>query len=146
MKKRRERLDPGMDLTTFALLVGSLGGLGIVSYGESLLGDIQGTGDPHAPGLADWQVHMGAACMGATAFVIILFLLELLGRQSRMLAWQSSWPWLPLVGLTALASFIRIPVSAVIVMAALDVFWAYSRTRGARGTPNSKDKITGSTK
>jgi hypothetical protein len=132
MKRARDRQDDGLDLTTFALLVGFLGGLGIVTYGESLLGDIRGAGDSHAPSLTNWQVHMGAACMGTAAFVVIFFLLELLGRQSKMSAWRSSWPWLPLVALTALATVIHIPAYAVILMCVLDAIWAYQRTRAAR--------------
>lgn len=121
-----------MDLTTFALLVGFLGGLGIVTYGESLLGDIQSEGDLHAPSLANWQVHMGAACMGTAGFVVIFFLFELLGRQSKMSAWRSSWPWLPLVGLTALATVMHIPAYAVILICVLEAVWAYHRTRAVR--------------
>jgi hypothetical protein len=132
MKRTRERQDDDSYLTNLALFVGFLGGLGIVTYGESLLGDIQSEGDLHAPSLANWQVHMGAACMGTVGFVIIFFLLELLGRQSKMSAWRSSWPWLPLVGLTALATVIHIPVYTVIFMCVLDAVWAYQRTRAAR--------------
>jgi hypothetical protein len=132
MKRRREQQDGSLDLTTFALLVSFLGGLGVVTYGESLLGDIQSAGDSHAPSLANWQVHMGAACMGTAAFVVIFFLLELLGQQSKMSAWRSSWPWLPSVGLTALATVIHIPAYAVVLMCILDAIWAYQRTRAAR--------------
>jgi hypothetical protein len=125
MKKARETRDDDLNLTTFALLVGFLGGLGIVTYGESLLGDIQGAGDSHAPSLANWQVHMGAVCMGTAAFVVIFFLLELLGHKSKATAWRSTWPWLPLVGLTALATAIHLPVYAVILMCVLNAAWAY---------------------
>jgi hypothetical protein len=123
-----------------------LGGLGIMIYGESLLGDIQNAGDSHASSLADWQVHMGAACMGAAAFVVIFFLLELLGRHSKVSAWRSSWPWLPLVGITALATVIHIPAYAVILICVLDAAWAYYRTRSESGTSNPKNKLTISTK
>jgi hypothetical protein len=140
MKRRREQLDVGMDLTTFALLVGSLGGLGIVTYGESLLRDIQSAGDSHAPSLANWQVHMGAVCMGVAAFVVIFFLLELLGQQSKLSAWRSSWPWLPLVGLTALATMIHIPVYAVVLMSILEAAWAYRRTRAMKEASKTKGK------
>lgn len=134
MKRRKEQHGCSLDLTTFALLVGFLGGLGIVTYGESLLGDIQSEGGLHAPSLAIWQVHMGAACMGTAAFVLIFFLLEILGRQSKMSAWRSSWPWLPLVGLTSLATVIHIPAYAVILICGLVAVWAYHRTRAVRYT------------
>jgi hypothetical protein len=84
--------------------------------------------------------------MGAAAFVIIFFLLELLGRQSKLSAWQSSWPWLPLVGLTGLATMIHIPVYAVIPMSILEAAWAYRRIRATKGTSKTKGKATSSTK
>jgi hypothetical protein len=140
MTRAPEQQPDGLNLTSLALLVGSLGGLGIVTYGESLLGDIQSTDDSHAPSLANWQVHMGAVCMGTAAFVIIFFLLELLGRQSKRSAWQSSWPWLPLVGLTALATIIHIPVYAVIPMSVLEAAWAYRRMQATTGTSKTKGK------
>ena len=73
MKKTRETQDYGSHVTAGTLVIGFLGGLGIVIYGESLLGDIQGTGDLHPGSLANWQVDMGAACMGAAAFIVIFF-------------------------------------------------------------------------
>jgi hypothetical protein len=133
MKRRREEQNGGMDLTTFALLVAIFGGLGIVTYGESLLGDIQNAGDPHGPNLANWQVHMGAACMGSAAFVTILFLLELLNRQSKINAWRSSWPWLPLVVFTGFAAVIHIPACAVTVICTVDSVWAYVKLRRGAG-------------
>jgi hypothetical protein len=73
MKKTRETQDYGSHVTAGTLVIGFLGGLGIVIYGESLLGDIQGTGDLHPGSSANWQVDMGAACMGAAAFIDIFF-------------------------------------------------------------------------
>ena len=146
MGKRREQSHDDLSPTSIALLAAFLGGLGILIFGESLLGDIQGEGESHARSLASWQIHMGAACMGAAALVVILYLLELLGRQSKIIAWRSSWPWLPLVGLTALATVIHIPAFAVIVMCVLDAAWASYRTRTARGTSNTKGNITNSKK
>jgi hypothetical protein len=82
-EERRQRLDDSLYLTVASLLVAASGGVALVVYGESLLLDIQSTSEQNAPRLADWQVHAGAACMGAAAFVVILLLLEILGRQSR---------------------------------------------------------------
>jgi hypothetical protein len=79
---------------------------------------------------------MGAACMGTAAFVVIFFLLELLGYKSKVSAWRATWPWLPLVGLTALATVIHFPAYVVILMCALDVGWAFYKTRVARGASN----------
>ncbi len=133
IKKIQEQPDIGMGPTSLALLVGLLGGLGILFYGESLLGDIQGGGAPHGSRLANWQIHMGAICMGAAAFITILFLMELLSRQSKIAAWRISWPWLPLVGVTAVATFIHIPPYAVIFVCAIDTVWAYIKTVQGKG-------------
>jgi len=133
IKRNREQPDVGMSLTSFALLVALLGGLGILFYGESLLGDIQSGGAPHGSSLANWQVHMGAICMGAAAFITILFLMELLSRQSKIDAWRTSWPWLPLVGVTAVATFIHVPSYAVIFICATVTVWAYVKTVRGRG-------------
>jgi hypothetical protein len=146
MKKARETQNDDLDVITGALVIGGLGGLGIVMYGESLLGDIQGEGESHAGSLANWQVHMGAACMGTAAFIVILFLLELLGHKSKVSAWRATWPWLPLVGLTALASVIHFPAYAVVLMCVLDAAWAYYRSRAAERASNIKRKAAISTK
>jgi len=146
MRKTPEMQDYDLHVTTGALVIGVLGGLGIVIYGESLLGDIQGTGDSHPGNLANWQVDMGAACMGTAAFIVIFFLLELLGHKSKAHAWRATWPWLPLVGLTALASVIHFPVYVVILMCALDVGWAFYKTWAGRRASNPRGKVTNSTK
>jgi uncharacterized membrane protein YfcA len=116
--------------------IGFVGGLGMIHYGESLLGDIQGTGDLHARSLANWQVHMGSACLGTAAFAIILFLLELLGHKSKIYAWRATWPWLPLVGVIALATRIHFPAYVVIVMCVLDVGWASYKIWATRKASN----------
>jgi hypothetical protein len=130
--KRREQSQDDLSPTSIALLAAFLGGVGVLFYGESLLHDLQDSGGQHAQVLADWQVHMGAACMGAAAFVVILYLLELLGRQSKLIAWRSSWPWLPLVGFTAIATVIHIPAYAVISACVIYSVWAYRRTHSVR--------------
>jgi hypothetical protein len=131
MKRKQELGDDGTKATSLALIIGSLGGLGIFMYGENLLGDLQGWGAPHGSSLANWQVDMGATCMGAVAFVTVFFLMEVLSRRSKIDAWRTSWPWLPLVGITASATIIHIPTYAVIVVCAIESGWAYFKTRRA---------------
>jgi hypothetical protein len=58
-----------------------------------------------------WQIHMGATCIEVTTFFVFLFFLELFETRSRLTAWRASAPWLPLVGLTLLATIIHIPTS-----------------------------------
>ena len=131
VKKKQKQEDDGTRATSLALIIAFLGGLGIYMYGENLFGDIQSGGDPHGSSLGNWQVHMGAICLGTAAFVTILFLMELPSRQSRTDAWRTSWPWLPLVGVTATATVIHIPTYAVIVVCAIECTWAGLRTRRA---------------
>ena len=110
----------------------ALGAGGILVYAESALDDIRSTVNQHAPTMPGWQVHMGSSCLGAVAFVIILYLLELLAKQSKIEAWRSSWPWLPLIGFTALATLIHVPAYAVIPACAGTSVWAYHRRRSVR--------------
>ena len=132
MGKRAKQANVGMDSTLIAMLVAALGSGGILIYSESAMADVQSAMDQHARSMPGWQIHMGSTCLAAVAFVFILFCLELLGSQSKIEAWQSSWPWLPLIGLTALGTFIHIPAYAVVSICAANVFWAYRRTRSVR--------------
>jgi len=130
--KRKQKLgDDGTKATSLALIIAFLGGLGIFMYGENLLGDLQGGSAPHGSSLDNWQVDMGATCMGALAFVGVFFLMEVLSRRSRIDAWRTSWPWLPLVGITAAATIIHVPTYAVILVCAIECAWAYFKTRRA---------------
>lgn len=131
MAKRTKQSNAGTDQTLIALLVASLGGAGIIFYADSAWDDVRNSVGQHAPRIPGWQVHMGPTFLGEIAFVVILFLLELLGRQSKIAAWRSSWPWLPLIGFTALATVIHIPAYAVIPIGAFSAVWAYRRTRSA---------------
>jgi hypothetical protein len=104
MGNRREQSHD--DPTSIALLAAFLGGVGVLFYGESLLHDLQDPG-PHAQVLTEWRIHMGAACMGTAGLVVILYLLELLGRQSKIIAWRSTGHGCPWSGLPQqLRSFI----------------------------------------
>jgi hypothetical protein len=94
--------------------------------------EIQEAKDPHAQVLTEWRVHMGAACMGAAGLVVILYLLELLGRQSKIIAWRSNWPWLPLVGFTAMATVIHIPAYAAVSACEIYSVWAFRGTYSLR--------------
>jgi hypothetical protein len=132
MGKRNQQLRAGMDLTSVALLVACLGGAGILFYSESTFPDALNLAGQRAKTVPGWQIHMGSTCVAVLAFVVILFLLELLGRRSKGIAWRSSWPWMPLIGLTAMASLIHIPAYAIIPICALYSIWAYRRTRHAR--------------
>ena len=79
--------------------------------------------------LPGWQVHMGSTCFGIAAFVALLFLLTVLETKSRAVAWRASWPWLPIMGLTAFATLIRVPLYVLLPAWAINSVWAYRRTR-----------------
>jgi hypothetical protein len=86
----------------------------------------------HAFDIPMWRVHMGSACLGSVAFMIALFCFEALERRSRSLALRLTVPWIPLVGITGLATIIHIPIVIVVVCGLVYVVWAYRRFRAAR--------------
>jgi hypothetical protein len=87
----------------------------------------------HQPAkLLAWQVNMGALCAGIVTFFVFLFLLELFETRSKIIAWRSSAPWLPLAGLTAIATVIHIPFYIVALIGAIYSIWAYRRTNSVR--------------
>lgn len=129
MGRRRELQLYDSNQASIALILAAIAGGGISFFIDSTLDAIQGIGDQPAWRLPEWQVHMASICLGAITFLIILFCLELMGRHSKMMAWRSSWPWLPLIGLTGLASLIHIPVYAVVPIGASLCVWAYRHRR-----------------
>ena len=75
---------------------------------------------------------MGATCVDVITFFVFLFFLELLETRSRLTAWRASAPWLPLVGLTLLATIIHIPFYIVILAGTIYGVWAYRQTSSVR--------------
>jgi hypothetical protein len=73
-------------------------------------------------------------------FFIFLFILEVLETRSRMTAWRSSVPWLPLVGLTMLATIIHIPYYIVILAGTIYGVWAYRQTSSVRQSSRLPDE------
>jgi hypothetical protein len=80
---------------------------------------------------------MGSACVGIVTFFVFLFILEFLETKSRITAWRSSAPWLPLVGFTALATIVHIPFCIVLLAGSSYAVWAYRRTSSVRHAPRS---------
>ena len=128
MGRRREVQLHGRKQASIALILAAIGGSGISFFADSTLDAFLGMRDQHARRLTDWQVYMGSTCLGAVAFFIFLFCLELMERRSKIMAWHSSWPWLPLIALTGLATLIHFPAYAVISMGAIICRWAYRQT------------------
>jgi len=126
--------------TPTTLLVAAFGGACAVITVESTFNDGMDVWEHQMSRLAAWQVHMGSACVGIITFVVFLFILEFLETRSRITAWQSSAPWLPLVGLTALATVVHIPIYVVFLVGGSYAVWAYRRTCSVRRSPKSRER------
>ena len=117
-----------------ALFCGACAVLTIESYG----GDAKDAGWLRMERVPAWQLHIGTVCGGIITFFVFLFILEFLETRSRITAWRSSAPWLPLVGLTALATFVHISFYIVLLVGASFAVWAYRRTSSVRRAPGSR--------
>jgi hypothetical protein len=84
-----------------------------------------------------WQLNMGSVCGGIITFFVFLFILEFLETKSRITAWRSSAPWLPLVVVTALATVFHIPIYIVFLVGVSYAVWAYRRTSSVRSSSRS---------
>ena len=130
--KKAKRQKQTTDSTPMAVTIATLFGTGALYCGEIIYDNIKDSGAPDMRQLPGWRAHMASACIGALAFVISLFLLESLGRRSKGSALRSTVPWWPIVGLTALATAIHIPVYLVALLITLYSPWAYLHMRQAR--------------
>lgn len=128
-KKRPSRED---NRTPTTLLMALFGGTCAFIAVETTLPDLMELWGRQIDKVQGWQVHMGAACGGIVTFFTFLFILEVLESRSRTAAWRSSAPWLPLVALTLLATFIHIPYYIVILAGTIYGVWAYHQTSNVR--------------
>jgi hypothetical protein len=129
--KKAKRYRHGDDFTPMAVTIATICGAAALYCSEIIYGNIKDSDAPMRQ-LPDWRAHMASACIGALVFVTSLFLLEKLGGRSRSRALRSAVPWLPMVGLTGLATAIHIPISLVILIVAFYSPWAYLRMRAIR--------------
>jgi hypothetical protein len=124
--------------TSTTLLVALFGGAcGFITI-ESTVGDVMDAWGFQMNRLPSWQVHVGSACVGIITFFVFLFILEFMETRSKITAWRSSAPWLPLVGFTALATIVDIPFCIVLLAGASYAVWAYRRTSSVRRAPGSR--------
>ena len=133
MGRRRNRSSHEYSHTPTTLMVALLGGSCAFIAVETTLSDVMDLWGSQMNKFPGWQFHMGSACSGIVTFLIFLFLLELHETRSRITAWRSSAPWLPLVGLTAIATVVHIPFYVVALIGAIYGVWAYRRTSSVRG-------------
>lgn len=135
MGRRKNRSGDEYSYTPTTLMVALLGGSCAFLAVETTLPDVLDVWGSQMNKLPGWQFHMGSACSGIVTFFTFLFLLELHETKSRITAWRSSAPWLPLVGLTLLATIIHIPYFIVILVGAICGIWAYRQTSSVRRLP-----------
>ena len=121
--------------TPTTLLLALLGGSCAFIAVETTLPDVMDVWGSQMNKFPGWQFHMGSACSGIVTFFTFLFLLELHETKSRITAWRSSAPWLPLVGLTLLATIVHIPYYIVILVGTICGVWAYRQTSSVRRSP-----------
>lgn len=118
--------------TPTTLLVASFGGACAFIIVVNTIDVIVESFGHQATKLLAWQVNMGALCVGIATFFVFLYILELLETRSKTTAWRSSAPWLPLAGLSAIATVIHIPFYIVALIGAIYGVWAYRRTNSVR--------------
>jgi hypothetical protein len=118
--------------TPTTLLVASFGGACAFIIVVNTIDVIVESFGHQATKLLAWQVNMGALCVGIATFFVFLYILDLLETRSKTTAWRSSAPWLPLAGLSAIATVIHIPFYIVALIGAIYGVWAYRRTNSVR--------------
>jgi len=138
MGQRKKQSSHEYNHSPTTLLVALFGGACVFITVESIYGDANDAGWKQMNRLPAWQVHMGSGCVGIITFFVFLFILEFFETKSRTTAWRSSAPWLPLVGLTALATFVHISFYIVLLVGASFAVWAYRRTSSVRRAPGSR--------
>jgi hypothetical protein len=132
MARRKKRSSHEFHHTPITLLVALFGGACAFIAVEIFLPDLLELCERQIGKFPGWQIHMGATCIEVTTFFVFLFFLELLETRSRLTAWRASAPWLPLVGLTLLATIIHIPYFIVILAGTIYGVWAYRQTSSVR--------------
>jgi hypothetical protein len=132
MVKRRVQSSHDYNHTPTTLLMSLFGGACAFITVESIFSDVVESLGHQTNKLPGWQVHMGSACVGIIAFLTLLFILEALETRSKKTAWRCSAPWLPLVGLTAIATVIHIPFYLVALIGSIYGVYAYRRTSSVR--------------
>ena len=132
MGKRKKQSNNEYNRTPTTLMMALFGGTCAFIAVETTLPDLTESWGPQMNKLPGWQAHMGSACSGIIAFFTFLFILEVLETRSHITAWRSSAPWLPLVGLTLLATIIDIPYHIVILAGIILAVWACRQTSNVR--------------
>ncbi|HTZ56721.1 MAG TPA: hypothetical protein VMB49_01425 [Acidobacteriaceae bacterium] len=113
-----------------ALAIAVMCGAAALYCTEIIYDNIKDSGSSDLYAIPGWRAHMASGCIGATALVISLFLLERIGGRSKSRALRSVLPWLPLVLVTGFASIIHIPPYVVVAAIVFYSPYAYLNMRG----------------
>jgi hypothetical protein len=140
MGRRKKRPSLEYNHTPTTLLIALLGGSCGFIVAETTFPDLMECLRLQMKNFPGWQIHMGSACIGLMTFFTFLFILEILETRSRITAWRSSVPWLPLVGLTLLATIVHIPYYIVAPVGTLYGVWAYRQTSSVRHSITSLER------
>jgi len=120
------------------LLVALFGGAFAFIAVENICDDATDAGWQQMNRLSARHVHMGSAHAEIITFFVFLFILEFRETRSRIGFWRSRAPWLPLVGVMALATIIHIPICVVVLADASYAVSGYCRTCSVRHSPKSR--------
>jgi len=132
MGKRKKKSSYEDDHTWSVMSIALFGGACGVMTVESTVSDVMESLGYQINKFPEWQLHMGSVCVGIITFFVFLFTLEVFETSSKIIAWRSSAPWLPLVGLTAIATVVHVPFYVVALIGAIYSVWAYRKTDGVR--------------
>jgi hypothetical protein len=132
MGRGKKRSSYEYNHTPTTILIALVCGVCISITVETTLPDLMELWESQASKLPGWQLHMGSVCSGLLTFFTCLFVLEAIETKSRVTAWRTSVPWLPLVGLTLIATIIHIPYYIVIAVGGMYGVWAYRQTSSVR--------------
>jgi hypothetical protein len=135
MGRRKKQPSYEYHHTPTTLLIALSGSVCAFMIVETFLPDLMELWERKIGKFPGWQIHMGSRCIEIMTFFAFLFFLELFETKSRITAWRASAPWLPLVGLTLLATIIHVPYSIVILVGTIYGVWAYRQTSSVRRSP-----------
>jgi len=138
--KKKKQSHYEFNHTPTTLLMALFGGLCAFISVEVTLPDLIESLGRHSIKLPGWRVHMASECSGILGFVLFLFILQVFETGSRITAWRTCAPWLPLIGLTFFATIVHIRYYIVILVGAAYCVWAYRLTFRVR---NSEPTLNG---
>ena len=118
----------GRSLSYPNISIAAICGVALFQYTEFVLTST-GDGTFGAPDIPGWRAYMMSTWLGTLAFVVVLFCLEALVRNSKRVAFRTVIPWFPFVVLTGVATIFHIHFLIVIGAAFAFGAWMYWRRK-----------------